>query len=109
MVWFKILTKVFQQVLLGFSAYEFGKNTEIVSQQAIVPQQSVSFREANKVAESFDIDYGFWLLTLIAVAVIAFVVREILKCFNSRRSDLIEMTTRNNNQNNNNNGVNANV
>lgn len=104
MGWFTVVQRILSSILLSFSSYEYGKNseleTQIINHNLVEKLQMI---EANKkIIETADsgTNYTVWVVVGISIAVAALILKEIYKC---RRLQ------RNTNNNQNNNGVHVNL
>lgn len=110
--------RIISQVLLAFSSYEYGKNTESEDNQIANRNLVAQLQSINKVNESSEpssATYGVWAIIGLAVAITILVIKEIRKCRRTlRNTQSIEMSARNiihpnNNDRNNNNGIHVDV
>lgn len=79
MAWWKILVHTFQQVLLVFSSYEFGKNSELENQQqqGLVVGRNI-IEDIKKSPVNNEPPNGLWIVIgLVAFAVTLYIIGEL--------------------------------
>lgn len=84
--WWKIAVTTFQQILVAFSSYEYGKNSELEDHQKLVIAKSIENTRTSEISENFDSLNSVWIVIgLIAFATTLYIINELQNVIGCKR------------------------